>query len=82
MLALGLALGATAFALPNPQSTAQVKDGGTFRIGQWASIHYVDPALAYSTGEWPLLRRDVREAHELSGQAAACRTTAGPRGRC
>jgi ABC-type oligopeptide transport system substrate-binding subunit len=55
MLALGVALGAAANALPGTRSAAAVREGGTFRIGQWASVRFVDPALSYSTAEWPLL---------------------------
>jgi len=57
MIAIGISLGATAYAMPGAGSRAgaQLKDGGTFRIDQVAPIDFVDPALAYALSSWMLL---------------------------
>jgi peptide/nickel transport system substrate-binding protein len=57
MMALGVAFGATAYAVPEAEATPglRIKHGGTFRISQWADIQYVDPALSVATAEWPYL---------------------------
>jgi oligopeptide transport system substrate-binding protein len=56
MVAVGVAFGAAAYALPGGGSgLRQVRDGGSFQISQWGSVRYVDPALSYATAEWPLL---------------------------
>ena len=55
MLALGFALGATAFAMPDKSSGPDaIKKGGTFRI-TLRSLDYVDPALAYFPWSWQIV---------------------------
>ena len=55
MLVLGIALGASAFAMPSAGTGPKaVREGGTFRIGA-RRIDFVDPALAYFPASWALL---------------------------
>jgi peptide/nickel transport system substrate-binding protein len=55
MLAIGAGLCAAAVMWPEASGAERTAEGGTFRISV-TDFDYVDPALAYHTGSWAVLR--------------------------
>ena len=83
LLTLGIASGLAIFAQPGaPGSNAPVREGGIFRISLAAGsgIDHLDPALAYTPAAWALLDTVCARLLDVSGQAAAGRLPARPRG--
>jgi peptide/nickel transport system substrate-binding protein len=54
MVALGVGLATTAYALPDRASPGKLRNDGTFRVAMFG-IDFVDPAMAYLPSSWLLL---------------------------